>query len=118
MGLNIGILGLQIIGTLFSLLMLYTTFLHQRRKEFTPKESIFWFGTWICLLILSAVPNILDFFVVKVLTMERRIDFFVVCGLVFLTGMIFHIYILVRKNQNKLEKLVREIALEKDKPEK
>ena len=57
------ILGVQILGILFALFMFYITFLHQRRNEFTVKESIFWFGAWLSFLFLVIFPTSLDFFI-------------------------------------------------------
>ena len=109
---NISILGLRIIGSLFALFMLYLTFLHQRRKEFTIKESVFWFGAWVMFLLLSLLPTFLDFFIKGILNLERRLDFFIILGFMFLIGITFHTYTLVRKNQKRINKLVRKMALE------
>lgn len=106
------ILGVQILGVLFALFMIYITFLHQRRNEFTAKESIFWFGTWICFLLLVIFPIPLDFFIKDVLDFGRRMDFYIVIGFMFLIGTTFYIYVLVRIYQNKVDKLVRKIAID------
>lgn len=107
------ILGIQILGVLFALFMFYITFLHQRRNEFTVKESIFWFGTWTIFLLLVVFPTSLDFFIKGVLSFSRRMDFFIVIGFLFLIGIMFHIYTIVRKNQNRVDTMVRKIAIEK-----
>ncbi len=107
------ILGIQILGVLFALFMFYITFLHQRRKEFTIKESILWFGAWIIFLLLVIFPTSLDFFIKGVLSFNRMLDFFIVIGFMFLIGIMFHTYTLVRKNQNRIDKIVRKIAIEK-----
>lgn len=107
------ILGIQILGVLFALFMFYITFLHQRRKEFTIKESILWFGAWIIFLLLVIFPTYLDFFIKGVLSFNRTMDFFIVAGFMFMIGMLFHTYIIVRKNQNRIDKIVRKIAIEK-----
>ena len=107
------ILGIQILGILFALFMFYITFLHQRRREFTVKESIFWFGAWIIFLLLVIFPTMLDFFIKDVLDFSRRMDFFIVLGFMFLIGIVFHIYTIIRKTQNKIERVIRKIAIEK-----
>jgi len=96
------------------LLMFYLTFLHQRRNEFTVKESIFWFGAWLIFLLLVILPTSLDFFIKGVLDFSRRMDFFIVVGFMFLIGIIFHTYITMRRTQNKVERLIRKIAIEKE----
>jgi hypothetical protein len=110
---NESIIGLQIIGILFALFMLYITYLHQKRKEFTSKESFVWFGAWVLFLLISIAPTGLDFFIKGFLGLGRRIDFFIILGFMFLIGMSFHTYTLVRQNQNKIDKIVRKVALEK-----
>ena len=105
-------LGVQVLGVLFALFMFYITFLHQRRKEFTAKESIFWFGAWICFLLLVIFPTSLDFFITDVLDFSRRMDFFIVLGFMFIIGIMFHTYTIVRNNQNKIDMVVRKIAIE------
>jgi hypothetical protein len=105
------LLGIQIIGVLFALLMLYLTFLHLRRKEFTVKETIFWFGAWIVFLFLAIFPMGFDFIIKNWLSFERRLDFFIVIGFMFLIGMIFHMYTIMRKLQNKVEKIVSRMAM-------
>ena len=107
------ILGIQILGILFALFMFYITFLHQRRNEFTVKESIFWFGAWLCFILLVIFPTSLDFLIKNVLDFSRRMDFFIVIGFMFLLGIIFHTYSTVRKTQRKVDKLVRKVAIEK-----
>lgn len=113
--LTSNLLGIQIIGVLFALLMFYLTFLYLRRKEFTNKESIFWFGAWTIFLFLAIFPKGLDYFIKTWLTFGRRLDFFIIVGFMFLIGMLFHTYTIVRKNQQKIESVVRRIAIEKAK---
>ena len=112
------LLVIQIVGILFSLLMLYLTFLHLRRKEFTTTETIFWFGAWLVFLFLAIFPMGLDFLIKNWLSFGRRLDFFIIIGFMFMIGIIFHIYITMRKVQNKVEKIVRKIAFEKADTEK
>ena len=69
------ILGIQILGILFALVMLYITFLHQKRKQLTNKEYFFWFGSWVIVLLLMIVPTSLDWLIKGVLNLDRRIDF-------------------------------------------
>ena len=107
-----GIIGIQIVGILFALLMLYLTFIYSRRKEFTIKETIFWVGAWLTFLFLSLFPMGLDFLIKNWLSFGRRLDFFIVLSFMFVIGIVFYTYTTLRKTQNRLEKLVRKIALE------
>ncbi|MBT7903302.1 DUF2304 domain-containing protein [Candidatus Woesearchaeota archaeon] len=107
------ILGIQILGVLFVLFMAYLTFLHQKRKNICKKETIMWIFVWIVALILFIIPNILDFFVKGVLQLERRIDFFIIIGIMFFMGLSYYDHIMTNKTQKKVEYLVRKIAIER-----
>jgi hypothetical protein len=109
---NMTMLGIQVFGLLFGLFMIYISFLHFKRKEFTVKEGGFWLLLWIVFIVLIMFPVILDP-VVRTLQLYRRMDLFIILGFIFLTGAVFYTYLIVRKDQNRIEKLVREVALQK-----
>lgn len=106
------ILGIQILGILFAIFMLYYTFLQKKRKDFTTKEYSFWVILWTIFLIVTIFPGLLDP-IVKSLSLARTMDFFIILGFMFLIGSIFYTYTLVRKNQKKLEEIVRKVAMKK-----
>ncbi|MBS3103271.1 DUF2304 domain-containing protein [Candidatus Woesearchaeota archaeon] len=106
------ILGIQIIGILFGFFMMYYTFLHYKRKEFTMREYGFWLILWALFIVITLFPDILDP-ILKSLSIARALDFFIIIGFLFLIGMIFYTYTNVRANQKKLEEVVRKIALKK-----
>ena len=103
------ILGIQIIGILFAVFMLYLTFLHRKRKEFNSKEYAFWAVLWVLFVIIALFPNILDPFT-KSLSLNRTMDLLILLGFVFLIGLTFHNYYLLRKSQRKIENIVRRMA--------
>jgi len=107
------ILGIQILGILFGLFMLYLAFLHGKRGEFTAKESVFWIAVWIVFILVSIFPGSLDFLAKDVLSMSRPLDFFIIVGFMFISGIVFYTYTMVRKNQKRLEDIVRKIAMQK-----
>ena len=106
------ILGIQIAGFLFGLFMMYYSFLNYKRKEFTAKEFSFWLGLWLIFSVIALFPSALDP-VVKYGGFLRALDLLIISGFIFSTAAIFYTYTIVRKNQNKLERLVREIAIKK-----
>jgi|TARA_B100001971_G_C18068658_1_gene471864 hypothetical protein len=109
------LLGIQILGGFFGAFMAYYTFLHYKRKEITLKEYSFWIVLWFTFLAVTIMPRLLDP-VVKTLNLARTMDFFIILGFMFLIGTIFYTYLLVRKNQKRLENIVRKVAM--DKPNK
>ncbi|MFH0867681.1 MAG: DUF2304 domain-containing protein [Candidatus Woesearchaeota archaeon] len=106
------ILGIQILGTLFGFFMIYYTFLQYKRNEFTIKEYSFWFIFWGAFVIVTLFPQILDP-LLKTLNIVRTLDFFIITGFLFLIFVVFYTYTIVRKNQKKLEEVVRKIALKR-----
>jgi len=103
------VLGVQILGLLFGLFMIYYSFLHFKRKEFTLKEFIFWVFLWILFIYISLFPDSLDFIVSR-LSLSRTMDFFIISGFMVLIALFFYTYTLVRSNQKKIEFIVRKIA--------
>ncbi|MBI3027787.1 DUF2304 domain-containing protein [Candidatus Woesearchaeota archaeon] len=106
------VLGIQIAGFLFGLFMIYYSFLHYKRKEFTVKEFSFWSGLWIFFIIIALFPYILNP-IVKSLSFARTFDLLVISGFLFLIAVNFYVYTITRKNQMQLETIVREIAMKK-----
>ena len=104
------VLGIQIAGFLFGLFMIYYSFLNFKRKEFTVKEFSFWLFLWIIFIIITLFPFILDP-IVKTFGFFRTLDLLIISGFLFLIAAIFYTYTIVRKNQNQLEKIVREMAM-------
>jgi len=107
-----GILGVQILGILFGVFMIYYVFLHHKRKELTIKEYLFWVFLWLLFIIFTLFPWLLQP-LLQPIGFARTMDLFIVVGFMFLIGSLFYIYLLVRVNQKRLEEIVRKIALEK-----
>ncbi len=106
------ILGIQILGVLFGLFMMYYTFLQYKRREFTIKEYSFWFLFWGAFVAITLFPQVLDP-VLSTLNIARALDFFIIGGFLFLIFVTFYTYTLIRKNQKKLEEVVRNIAIKR-----
>ena len=105
------VLGIQIIGLFFSLFMIYYTFLHFKRKDFSLKEFSLWFLLWVVFIILAIFPQLLDPVITKI-DIGRKMDFFIIAGFFFLVGITTYIYTIVRKTQNKIDEVVSRIAIE------
>jgi len=106
------VLGIQILGVLFALFMLYMVFLNWKRKEFTAKEYGFWAVLVILFGTVSLFPNWLNP-LVETLNISRTMDFFIIVGFMFLLGAIFYLYLVVRAAQKKIDKVVRKIAVDR-----
>ncbi|MBI2139826.1 DUF2304 domain-containing protein [Candidatus Woesearchaeota archaeon] len=108
------ILGIQLLGILFGLFMLYYSFLHLKRKVITAKEFSLWLMLWLVFIVIALVPKVLDP-IVKKLNLARTMDFFIILGFMFLFGASFYTYLLVRRNQKQIEEMVRKLALKEEK---
>lgn len=106
-----GILGIQIVGIFFGLMMAYFSFLHMKRKEFSQGESIFWITAWTIFLAVTVFPRSLDFLAKDILNMSRTMDFLIILGFIFITGLMFHVYGIAKKNKKKIETVVSRTAL-------
>jgi len=104
--------GVQIIGALFGVLLLYLAFVHQKRREFTIKEWIAWSGLAMVFIVFAVFPQILDPITTK-LRFFRTLDLMVILGFMFMVIAIFYTYTLSRTNQKKLETIIRAEAIGK-----
>ena len=108
------LLEIQIAGSLFGMFMIYYSFLNYKRKEFTVKEFSFWAFLWIMFIIVALFPFLLDPLVKKI-GFLRALDLLTIIGFIFLTTAVFYTYTLARKNQKKMETIVREMAMKRNK---
>ena len=108
------VLGIQIAGILFGLFMTYYSFLNYKRKEFTAKEFSCWLFIWIVFIIIALFPFVLNP-IVKTFGFFRTLDLLIISGFLFLIAAIFYTYTIVRKIQRKLEVIVREMAIKRNK---
>lgn len=106
-------LGIQILGLLFGLFMIYYTFLSFKRKEFKKREFVMWAILWVLFIVVTLIPDLLNP-IVRSLSLTRRMDFYITLGFMFVIGLGFYSYIISRKNQKRIENIVREIAIKKE----
>jgi len=106
------IIGIQIVGVLFGLFMVYLTFLHQKRKEFNTNEYFFWIFSWTIFIIIAIFPKILAPFV-EGLKLGRIMDLLTIFGFLFVIGLLFNNYTNLRKTNKKVEEIVRKVAFDK-----
>jgi len=106
------ILGIQVIGVLFGVFMMYLSFLYKKRREFTFNEWVFWSILSLIFVVFSLFPGILDP-IVQSLSIARTMDLFVLLGFMFLIGAVFYTYTVTRRNQKMLEEVVRKVAFER-----
>lgn len=104
------ITGVQIFGILFSLTMLYLTFVHSKRRAFGRSETIGWMILWLCFIIALLFPNTFSVFTQR-LGIARAFDLFVIVGFVIILSLSFHNYVVTTRLRKKLEETVRQAAV-------
>lgn len=108
------ITGVQIIGILFSLAMMYLTFVHSKRQAFGKSETTGWLLLWVALILALLFPNTFNIFTER-LGIARAFDLFTVVGFIIVLSMSFHNYVVTSRLRKKLETTVREKALQDSK---
>lgn len=108
------IVGIQIIGFLFGLIMLYLTFLHYKRGDYNSRSFVIWVCVWFFFIAMVVFPETV-YGLMETLEVERTVDFFVIGGFLFFSLVIFYLFVTVKSIQKKIEKITREVAIKKAK---
>ena len=111
------IIGIQIIGILFSFSMVYFAVLHYKRGEITKSEIISWFSIWTLAIIVIVFPEFLRS-LSNAFLVTRVFDLMVIAGFIVTISMVGSAYVRTKKTEKKLEQLVRKDALESKKVKK
>ena len=106
------VLMIQIIGIVVGLIFVYLTHLYFRRKEFNVIDLGVWGLIWLGFLLGIIFPKFVND-IIDNLNIIRALDFFMIVGFLVLFGIIFYLYIIVKKNNKKMEEFVRKETLEK-----
>jgi hypothetical protein len=102
--------GIQIIGILFMIIMMYLSYVHYKKKSYGFKSLLLWMAVWICALIVVSIPQTV-YGIMQALKIERTADFITLLGFAFFAVIIFYLYSIIGKNSQKLEQLVRQLAI-------
>ncbi len=106
------LLGIQIVGILFGLCMVYYSYLTYKKNEFNKSEFLVWALIWILFIFMTILPSSLEP-IVKTMSLKRSFDLLVICGFIFLTTLAYYNYLLIKKMRKKMEILVRKVTLSK-----
>ncbi|MGV8163170.1 MAG: DUF2304 domain-containing protein [Candidatus Nanoarchaeia archaeon] len=105
------IAGVQILGMIFCIIMIYFTYVYYRRNNYGLRSLILWLVVWVGALFVVSFPETL-YGLMDALNIQRTADFITLLGFAFFAVITFYLYIVVKKNNRKLEQLVREFAIE------
>lgn len=106
------VLNIQIVGIIFMLVMLYLTFLYYKKNNYTRSALVFWAGVWVVAALMLVFPQVFSS-IVERLSFARTTDFYLTIGLMFFGIITFLNYANVKRQERKVDELVRNIALAK-----
>lgn len=106
------IIGIQIIGLLFAFSMVYFSVLAYKRKELTRVEIYSWLALWGFAIVGIIFPEMFRKFSMTFLV-TRVFDLMVVGGFIVVMTLVSISYLRVKRNEKKLEELVRKLSLKK-----
>jgi hypothetical protein len=104
------IIGIQLVGIIFSFSMIYFAVLHFKRREIDLIEVSVWLLVWSFTLVAILFPDILQTFARSFL-FARLFDMMVVGAIMIMMVMAARSYVVVRKIEKKIEDMVRKEAL-------
>lgn len=104
------ITGIQIVAIIFSLLMIYLTFLNLKKKELALGEALFFFLIWVGAILLTVFPKSVDF-ILTTFHIYRLLDLATIVGFMIIMALVFKNYLETKELKKKIEKIVREKAL-------
>lgn len=111
------ILGIQLILVFFGTFMFYLTFIYWKKKLMTTLTFFVWIFIWLVFLFLSLFPKMLEP-LTRELFIIRAMDFGMIVAFMILTFLTVDNNVRIKKYENQLEKVVREIAIKKVKKAK
>jgi len=103
---------IQIIAIIFSLFALSRVFLRYKDKKLTINQFVFWCIIWVGLITLTLFPN-LTAPVSDILGFGRGLDLLVYLSVALLFYITFRMYVKVDEQEQRITKLVRELAKKK-----
>lgn len=106
------IIGLQIISLLFAFTMIYLAVLNYKRGEINKSEIAGWLAIWIGVCVVVIFPELLRTFASTFLV-TRVFDIMVIGGFVLVISIVSAAYVKSKRNEKKLEELVRKLSLKK-----
>jgi len=106
------VVGIQVVGFIFGIGMLFLSYLYFRKKEFGPRDFAVWFLVWIIFLIAVMFPKTVNI-LLDTLGIVSALWLFTIAAFLFLFALVFYLHVSVRRSQKKLETVVKKVALKK-----
>ena len=101
---------INILSLLLSLLLIYSTFLSFKKNYFNIFEMIGWLLIWFGIIYLSIRPDAIYVYIQNSLNVSFK-DTILTLSLLILFILNFRIYLKIKQNEKKVDKIVRSEAL-------
>jgi len=111
------ILGLQITGVVFALIMIYFATLHYKRKTLNGMEIGVWIIIWSLVIIISIFPAIFRIYS-QAIAVSRLLDILIAGGFILVLALTAASYIRTKRLEKKLEELIRKLAIRESQKKK
>lgn len=108
------IIGLQIIALIFAFSMIYLAILNFKRGEIGRSEMVSWVAMWAAAIVVIVFPELLRTFASTFLV-TRVFDLMVIGGFILVISLVSSAYVRTKRNEKKLEELIRREALKSGK---
>lgn len=105
------ITGFQLVAIVFSFIMIYLAYLHYRRREIGKIEFMSWWVIWVGVIVIIIFPDLLKGFA-STFYITRVFDLMVIGGFILVITLAYMSYVKSKSLEKKIEKLVRNKALE------
>ena len=102
--------GIQLLAIVVGLAAIHLTHLYYKRMHFSRRELLFWAALWGTFIFVALFPRSV-FPAVRYLGLSRPMDLIMIVAFIVLFSLAFHNYIMSRKHERDLERLVRDLAL-------
>ena len=106
------IIGLQITGFIFALLMIYLSIVHYKKGSLNGIEITIWLVIWTLVIFAVIFHEILRTYS-QAFAVSRLLDLLIAGGFILVISMVATLYLKTKKIEKKLEDLIRKDALKK-----
>lgn len=103
--------GIQLVAIAFAAGMIFLTYNSFRRRDLRLPEFLLWMAVWVVLILVSAFPDRLRA-VIRPLEIARLLDLVMIAGILLLSLLVFMLNRTVRRLEDRLSRLVRNLALQ------
>lgn len=99
-----------IVGIIFLLVMVYLTYVEYKKSRLSRGAFFIWLLSWFSAVVLVIFRDYVNSIILEI-NIVRVLDLYMILGFMFLFYVVFYLFVIVKKNERRVEELVRKIAL-------